>query len=183
MTDPRTFTVTLTQQERSTIMFALGAYTGGVLNTMNRETFIFLDLDGLLALATKLMDAPPIPSLPPFPYQQAQAPNPGRSVPDRQIQPVELADRWARNKKGEEVPFPEGYQAVEVRLERLDRNDLKNGQPRMMVVYSVSGQTGFGNASCFDEKLFPFLANRLKQHTWLFVVHKDKYLNVVGVRA
>jgi hypothetical protein len=97
---------------------------------------------------------------------------------------VELKDRWQRSKKGAEVPFPEGCETIEAELWKVESKPTQEGKPRWKITWAApNGGQGFVDGSCFDEKLFPFLANRVKQKTVLYVVKNGKYLNVVGVRA
>jgi len=142
-------------------------------------------------LVTKLLNAPvQIEEKPNGGTQQARAVLSPPSTPPAVAQsnpqaPIALRDRWARDRKGNEVPNPEGCEALTVRIWKQERKDLSDGRPRLKVAWqSPSISKGFGDANCFDEKLFPWIAAQSKEATaTLYVVKNGKYLNVVGVRA
>jgi hypothetical protein len=97
--------------------------------------------------------------------------------------PIEVRDRWARDRKGKEVPNPKGSYAVAVRIWKAERRDLPDF-PRLKVTWQ-NQEKGYTDAACWDENLFPFLAVASKnpQPTTIYLTQKDAYLNVVGVRA
>ena len=98
--------------------------------------------------------------------------------------PIALRDRWARDRKGNELPNPEGCVPYHVRIWKTERKDLSDGRPRLKVSWQTPSARDFIDANCFDEKLFPWIAAQSKEPTaLLYVVKSGKYLNVVGVRA
>ena len=46
-----------------------------------------------------------------------------------------------------------------------------------------SQERGYVDANCFDQSLWPWLINQKGQLTRLYLLKKDKYINVVGVCA
>jgi hypothetical protein len=97
--------------------------------------------------------------------------------------PVAPRDRWARDRKGNEVPMPDGYVAREVTIWKAEEKPSKKatGKPYLKVTWQ--GERGYIDANCFDEKLFPWIISRISQKTTLYLVKPGEYLNVVGVRA
>jgi hypothetical protein len=189
----RTYTIPLSDVERQTLIFCMSAVVGGNLRT---ETTLLPGPEKFGALYTKLIDAQPDrPAIPGSlssgsrpsensslgsPQNRATAGVEGRAAPP----PIELRDRWARNRKGEEVPNPEGCERLEVELWKteLKKPRKPGGDDYMQVTWQNTG-VGYSDANCFDKLLFPWLANRVRQKTVLHVVKNGKYLNVVGVRA
>jgi hypothetical protein len=99
--------------------------------------------------------------------------------------PIALRDRWARDRKGNELPNPEGCEQIAVRLWKAERKDLADGTPRMRVAWNSPTARGSGDGNCFDDKLFPWLAagTKTNEPTVLWITHNGKYTNIVGVRA
>jgi len=99
--------------------------------------------------------------------------------------PIALRDRWARDRKGNELPNPEGSELIEVKLWKAERKDLADGTPRMKVAWNSPTARGSGDGNCFDDKLFPWLAagTKTNETTALWITHNGKYTNIVGVRA
>jgi hypothetical protein len=98
-------------------------------------------------------------------------------------QPV-ARDRWARDRQGKEAPNPKGCHWLTAHIFKAERADLNDGRARMRVAFEVPNGNGSFNASCWDEKLFPYLAAQSKEpSTKLYLVKNGKYLNVVGVNA
>jgi len=183
MSEP-TYSFTLTETERAAFAKVLGGLVTKLLNAP-------VQIDGAIAAVqaqTRLDQVPPArPTDPASGTDLARAilspPAAAQSQPTRA--PIELRDRWARDRKGNEVPNPEGCEALTVRIWKTERKDLSDGRPRLKVAWqSPSISKGFGDANCFDEKLFPWIAAQSKEPTaTLYVVKNGKYLNVVGVRA
>jgi hypothetical protein len=101
--------------------------------------------------------------------------------------PIALRDRWARDRKGNELPNPSGCESVTVHIWKTERKLPRTGEnktPFLKVTWYASEGNGYGDANCFDEKLFPWIAAQSKEPTaLLYVVKSGKYLNVVGIRA
>jgi hypothetical protein len=121
------------------------------------------------------------PANPPSPLRGGETAAPPAAV--RTSTPIEVRDRWARDRKGKEVPNPKGSYAVAVRIWKAERRDLSD-RPRLKVTWQ-NQEKGYTDAACWDENLFPFLAVASKnpQPTTIYLTQKDAYLNVVGVRA
>jgi len=100
---------------------------------------------------------------------------PSSDKPERTAQAETV--RWSVDKFNREA-----VEQITVTPTRIERKDLADGRPRLKIMWPSRGR-GYIEASCFDETLFPWIAARLKQEAVLYVVHKDKYTNVVGVRA
>ena len=158
-----TYTVTITESERTLLAKGLGA------------------------LVTKLINAPIFVESPSGGTQAARAvlspPSPPAAAPA--TTPIEQRDRWARDRKGRELPNPKGCEAAERFISKLEEKPLDDGTPRMLVGWESPTGNGFAQGSCFDPKLFPWLILRQKsgEKTLLHILRKGKYLNVVGVRA
>src|ERR1700726_922462 len=95
MSEP-TYTVILSESERTALAKSLGG------------------------LVTKLINAPIFVEAPSGGTQQARAvlspPTESPAAAPPSPPPVELRDRWARDRKGNELPMPEGYVAREVTI-------------------------------------------------------------------
>jgi hypothetical protein len=160
-----TYTITITESQRTALARDLGLL---VTKLVNAPIFVESESGGTAAARSVLS--------PPQQASPAAAPSPT---------PVDtVRDRWARDRKGNEQPNPEGVEAFTVRLVKAERKDLESGAPRMKVAFPGVGR-GFIDANCFDEKLFPWLAAGTKngKDTTIYIVKKDKYKNIVGVRA
>lgn len=153
------YTITITDAERRQVADALAMLVNKFTN------------------AAVQLDAPPATQLPlPQPSPAARPAS----------EPTEPRDRWARDRKGNELPNPEGCYTVAVHVFKAERADLKTGNksPRMKVAFDSPTGQGQCDASCFDEKLFPYLAKASKEaRATLHIVKKGNYLNVVGIRA
>jgi len=131
-------------------------------------------------LARKLSNAAPIieDQRGTAPALQAATPP---SSPNPAVAPTNLEtgvrDRWARDRKGNEVPEPEGFERIEVHIAKTEQKET-----HLRVTWQNHG-TGYGNANCFDAKLWPHIINRTGRMTVLYVLKKGNYINVVGVRA
>jgi len=76
----------------------------------------------------------------------------------------------------------ESVEQITLTPSKIERKEGTTG-PYLSVMWLAQGQRGPSIASCFDEKLFPWVAGRVKQETAFYVVHSGKYTNIVGVRA
>jgi hypothetical protein len=165
MPEPR-YLIEVTETERAAIARVLGAL---VSKFINAPVFVESPTGGTAAARAVLAG----PQDPP-----AQSPSvaPAKSPEPR--------DRWARDRKGNEVPNPDGCETRTVKLMKAERKDLDTGAPRMKVAWP-GPERGFVDANCFDEKLFPYLAQAKGSGNPLtiYIMKKDKYLNVIGVRA
>lgn len=158
-----TYTITITETQRTLLSRALGLF---VALLTNAPVFTEAPSGGTAQARAVLAPAQP----------------PAVASPA----PIEQRDRWARNKKGVEVPNPAGCETQKVRLWKVVPADV-NGKRRMKVSwYAPAGQKGFVDAACWDEQLFPWLAKcsiESDAPTILYTVRSGNYLNVVGVRA
>ena len=118
MSEP-TYTITLTESERTAWAKVLGG------------------------LVTKLINAPIFVEAPSGGTQSARAVLSPPTSPAAASSPssVELRDRWARDRKGNEVPMPDGYAAREVNIWKTEQKPPKkaNGKPYLKVYVAVSG--------------------------------------------
>jgi hypothetical protein len=71
---------------------------------------------------------------------------------------------------------------ITVTIDRITRKETETG-PRLDLLIPVRGGRGFSTATCWDEDLFVYLKDRAKQESVLYVVHKGKYTNVVGLKG
>jgi hypothetical protein len=125
------------------------------------------------------MATPPLLCQDGKPLPQVPAPAPAPSVPQTAVR-----DRWARDRKGNELPNPPDCYTVNVHVFKAERKDTQTGATRMLVAFDSPSGQGTVNASCWDEHLFPFLALAGKEpKATLHIVKNGKYLNIVGVRA
>lgn len=110
---------------------------------------------------------------------------PSPAQPEPAVAPtLNPRDRWARDRKGIESPQPKGCYSVNVHLFKAERADLSDGRPRMLLAFDSPTGKGSVDATCWDEKLFGWLAlAKTQPAALLHVVKSGKYLNVVGVRA
>lgn len=165
MSEP-TYTIILTESERTTMAKVFGA------------------------LVTKLINAPIFVESPTGGTQQARSvlSPPCQSAVDKSPPavahspaPIEQRDRWARDRKGNEVPNPDGAAAREVTIWKTEQ------KPKFLKVTWQSQERGYIDANCFDQQLWPWLIKSQGQKTTLYLVKATKgeksYLNVVGVRA
>jgi hypothetical protein len=98
---------------------------------------------------------------------------------------VPVRDRWARDRKGNEAPNPKDCYTVDVHVFKAVRDDVKSsGVERMKIAFDSPTGQGSVDASCWDDRLFPFLMVAAKEpKATLHIVKNGKYLNVVGIRA
>ena len=159
MSDP-TYSISLTELERTALAKALGTLVTKLTNAP-------VQIENSATLP------PPAP-----PREKATAP-----VPPVTTNLIAPRDRWARDRHGIEVPQPKGFEAFTVRGMKTEPADLEDKRARLKVSWQSQG-SGYVVASCWDEKLFPWLAAQSKEPTaTLYVVKSGKYLNVIGVRA
>lgn len=161
-----TYTIAITESERTTLAKSLGSLVTKLINAPIQ----------IESHAQSPVDSPSRAALP------AAAPV---STPSPKPETVEIRDRWARDRHGVELPNPEGCYTVSVHIFKAERNDVKStGAKRMKVAFDSPTGKGACDASCWDERLFPFIATMPTQPKGtLHVVQKGKYLNIVGVRA
>ena len=152
-----TYTITLTESERTAMAAALGTLVSKLTNCR-------VQLEAPNG-GTKAARALLSPSTAPPAVAAAPA-------------PIEQRDRWARNRKGTEVPSPEGAYPADVHIWKTQQfpNFLK-------VTWQATTGQGYADANCFDSKLWPWLIKCAGQRTRLYLVPKGNYLNIVGVRA
>lgn len=172
MSEP-TYTITLTESERAAMAKAIGGLVTKLIN------------------APALIDSPSAgASTPPA----AANSHPTGSAVARAILsppaaapaaiPIEQRDRWARDRKGHEVPWPTGCQEREVAIWKTEQT------PKYLkVTWQAAGPNahGYVDANCFDQKLWPWLTKAHAEGTTatLYIVpaKEGKYLNIVGIRA
>ena len=163
MSEP-TYTVTLTESERTALAKSLGALVTKLINAP-----IFVESpSGGTQTARALLSPPSPPAVAPAPTQP----------------PIEQRDRWARDRKGKELPNPEGCATRVVTIWKTEQKAGKKptGKPYLKVTWQ-SLDRGYVDANCFDSQLFPWLINQTGKKTALYLVKSGDYLNVVGVRA
>lgn len=170
MTPEPTYTIIVTESERTLMAKAFG---GLVTKLINAPIFVESPSGGT-APARSLLSPPA--------EAPAVAPKPS---------PVELRDRWARDRKGNEAPNPKGCEALDVRLWKVEQKPPKSaGKAEYWKVtwYAPSGK-GYGDANCFDSELAAWVIKASTQvylpgeSVRLYTVRNGEYLNVVGVRA
>lgn len=153
------YIITVTESERSAIAKALGA-----LVTKFIHAPIF-DAETRAMLSTSQSPAPPAAA----------------SCPA----PIEQRDRWAKDRKGNELANPAESFTVDATIWKTQQVDRPGKEKYLRVTWpnGVSG-TGYSDANCFDRDLWPWLIKQTGQHnTRLYLVKKGSYMNVVGVRA
>lgn len=170
MSEP-TYTITISESERTLIAKALGG------------------------LVTKLLNAPIFVEAPSGGTQAARAvlsppPTPAAAAPSQQPPVIEQRDRWASDRK---IKAPQdagifwaqnGATAREVTIWKTEQKPAKKegGKPFLKVTWQ-SQDRGYVDANCFDSQLFPWLIKQQGQRTTIYLVKSGQYLNVVGVRA
>ena len=159
-----TYTITLTESERIAMASALGTFVSKLTNCrvqLEAPTGGTHAARALLSPST----APP-----------AAAPA---------ASPIEQRDRWARDRKGNEVPNPEGCETHTVHLWKAEVIKRKQDAGAFLkMAWDAPGGKGSVDATCFDVNLFPYFLAALKYPSvTLYTVRNGNYLNVVGVRA
>lgn len=166
MSEP-TYLIPLTESERTAIARVLGGLVAKLVNApLQVPATVEAPTGGTQAARAVLSPAAQTPAAAP-----SHAPEP--------------RDRWARNRKGAEVPNPEGCEMQSVHLWKTEQKKNKTtGKPDYLkVTWQSSHSSGYVDANCFDAQLFPWLINSQGKKTTLYTVHSGQYLNVVGVRA
>lgn len=133
-------------------------------------------------LVTKLINAPLQIDAP----KSAPPANPKPAAVPVKPQTIEARDRWARDRKGNELPNPEGCEAHTVHLWKAEIVKRKDAEKTnfMKLAWDAPNGRGSVDASCFDVNLFPYFLAALKQSSvTLYTVRNGSYLNVCGVRA
>lgn len=164
MTEP-TYTITLTEAERTAMAKVLGG------------------------LVTKLLNAPVVLENSPAGAgtRPSTAATSGSSAARAILSPpavapaaipIEQRDRWARDRKGSELANPEGCYPADVHIWKTQQSEKY-----LKVTWQSSGGQGYADANCFDSQLWPWLINSAGKRTRLYLLPKGKYLNIVGVRA
>lgn len=182
--EPRSYTFTFSDNERKFLIFAMGALLPG----LRTETMPLLMPTEFLALHSRLVDAKP--------DSRAAAEQSGHEAAKAMLTPPaappqpplpELRDRWARGKDGEARPFPANAESVTFTIDKVTpvEKPANGGNPYMRVAWEKppSMGRGFLEAKCWDPELWPFLANRVKQTTLVYITRKGTYINIVGLRA
>lgn len=164
MSEP-TYTLTITETERTLLSRALGLF---VTKLTNAPIFVESPSGGTQAARSVLS--------PPQQAPPAAAANPAPVIEQR--------DRWARDRRGRELPNPEGSVARQVHLSKTEQKMPRKagGKPFLKVTWEAHDR-GFVDANCFDDQLWPWLINQRGKPTTLYLVKSGEYLNVVGLRA
>jgi hypothetical protein len=160
----RTFTVTMTEDERLMNLAALG-FASVRLPQGEPATLI----SGLIA---KLQKIPATPSDPDNGNFSRNLAGPSKPKP--------FVDYFARDRKGvvQSGP-PEGAELKTVKIvSAQEKASTTAGKPPFLKVIFAGG-TGH----CFDSILFPHIVKQTGQEAVLYIVQAGNYLNIVGVRA
>lgn len=176
-----TYSFTLTESERTAFAKVLGGLVSKLINAP-----VQLDSSQSSYTSYTSQSLPPARPADPTGTDSARAilSPPAAAQPAPPTTPIELRDRWARDRKGNELPNPDGCEAVTARIWKVERKDLSDGRARLRVTWYAPSGSGYVDANCFDDKLFPWIAAQSKEPTaLLYVVKNGKYLNVAGVRA
>jgi hypothetical protein len=158
MSEP-TYTLTLTESERIALAAALGTF---VTKLTTCRVQIEAPTGGTHAARALLSPSTAPPAAAPA------------------ASPIEQRDRWARDRKGNELPNPEGCNSADVHIWKTEQKEKY-----LKVTFQTNGY-GYVDANCFDQQLWPWLitcAAESSKPTRLYLLRKDKYLNIVGVRA
>ncbi|HME11880.1 MAG TPA: hypothetical protein VKF79_03390 [Candidatus Acidoferrum sp.] len=160
-----TYTITLTEAERTAMAKVLGAF---VTKLINAPVFVESASGGTSA-ARAVLAPPPTPA--------AAAPTPPPVTEPR--------DRWARDKKGNELAYPEDCVMHEILIWKAELKKPYNkpdGKQFLKVTWQ-SQESGYVDARCFDTQLFPWIIGQIGKKMTLYFVKSGEYLNIVGVRA
>ena len=167
----RTFTITLSDEQRLTVInalsFSLGQLAVHPVTAAVREPII--QLIGQLSEA-KGKDS------------GAEA---ARAILQPIHQPNPPVDYFARDRKGN-VPMnpPEGAELRNVRIIQATEVPAKSGKAGFLqVIFSAANPKDGGKANCFESQLWNAIRNRLNQPAELWILQSGNYLNIVGVRA
>ena len=171
MSEP-TYTLILTESERRAIAHGFGLL---VEKLTNARIQLEESPTGGIAQARAVLAPPQNP------------PSPSPAAASRPT-PTEPRDRWARDRRGNEISgidwAQKGAVAREVKIWKVEQIKPKSKAEFMKVTWQ-STEKGYVDANCFDQHLFPWLikAQASVDKTAIYLVKADKYLNVVGVRA
>jgi hypothetical protein len=152
MSEP-TYSIVISEAERTAMAKALGAL---VAKLINAPVVVESPSNGSAARAN--LSPPAVAPAPPS---------------------IEQRDRWARDRKGNELPNPEGCYPADVHIWKT----VQSSEKYLKVTWQASSGQGYTDANCFDSKLWPWLIKSAGQRTRLYLATKGKYLNIVGVRA
>lgn len=156
MPDP-TYTITLTESERTALAAALGTFVSKLTNCRVQ----------LEAPGNGTPRAPLSPSTAPPAVAAAPA-------------PIVQRDRWAKDRKGNELANPEGCYPADVYLWKTEQT------PKWLsVAWQTSTGQGHGDAKCFDRDLWPWIlqSKAIGDRVRLYILRKGNYSNIVGIRA
>ena len=188
MTQPVSYTLTFSQDERDCLIFVLGQAFPQMRGRM------FLTPEQFMEMSTRVMHAKPDAQA----ARQMSGTAAAQAIAGRSAAPTGSAApsipqseapriRWAHDKDGNEVPTPTGYESLTVEIWKIEDAPPRGTQtPRKKVTWPAGDGRGYVDAFCWDPALFPYLANRIKQAgTVIYIVRsKDKkYTNVIGIRA
>jgi hypothetical protein len=181
-----TYTLSLSEADRQMLVWCMGL----MIPNLRHETIRLLNPDEFMNLAQRLQTAKPdqraINAASGTDHARAILAPPPAQVPAVASKPAPIAarDRWARDRKGNELPNPDGCTSGEVNIWKVEQKPPKraNGKPYMKVTWQ-SKERGYVDANCFDSQLFPWLIGQQGKPTVLYLVRSGEYLNVVGVRA
>jgi hypothetical protein len=150
----RTFTLTLTAQERFTLLMGLG--------------FLYVPIQHSPEICKPITD-----------LMDRLTNTPGVDTPTASQSPAPMpvhnpTDYFARTQSGD-VPTtpPKGAELKAVRILQAEE------KPKGYLAVIFTG----GKANCFDSHLWGAIKNRVNQDAQLWIAKSGNYLNVVGVRA
>jgi hypothetical protein len=162
----RTFTVTMTEDERLMNLAALG-FASVRLPQGEPATLI----NGLIA---KLQKIPATPSDPDNGNFSRNLAGPSKPKP--------FVDYFARDRKGNiQTGPPEGAELQTIKiLQAAEKASTTVGKaPFLQVLFNGA----IGKANCFDALLWPLIVKQTGQEAALYFVKAGNYWNIVGVRA
>lgn len=165
------FTLTITEQDRSNLLIALGCFAGTWFRDHGNVPAEVRELTRKVAVLTELTLAEtkqPVPTSAPAVTDRAAADSYPAHNSTREV--------WAP-KFSASAPGVESLQFEPIKVERKDTGKGK----RLVVLYNSAGRNI--QASCWHEELFAHIANRTRQRTTFYVTRKDRYINIVGIAA
>lgn len=165
MSEP-TYTITLTESERAALAAALGTF---VRKLTDCRVQIEAPTGGTHAARALLSPSTAPPA--------AASASSACLQPSTAI-PIVQRDRWARDRKGNEVPSPEGAYPADVHVWKTQQTETF-----LKVTWQATTGQGYADGNCFDSQLWPWLIKSAGQRTRLYLRPKGKYLNIVGLRA
>jgi hypothetical protein len=129
-------------------------------------------------LSGKLMNASPFIDSPP---QPAVSPGANPAAASTSQPGTEVRDRWAKDRKGNEVVGPEGSWGTPVTILKTEKKSS------YLRVSWQAPSSGYVNANCFDRDLWAHIetAKAAGAITTVYLLKSSdgKYLNLVGIRA